>query len=148
MPAPKVVGIYPPDTVTVRLFTSRLSSLLTNQDVAQSLAIDVLGSGVSDLLAADVEYRIHLIAQEAKKFMVQGKRSTLLPEDIEQAMAALNVEVSPITYPKIRNVADILSLSSSRLDRYHRLHSLRYRALERVNNCIIFQTRKLTFRHS
>jgi len=68
--------------------------------VAQSLAIDVLGSGVSDLLAADVEYRIHLVAQEAKKFMVQGKRSTLLPEDIEQAMAALNVEVSPILYPR------------------------------------------------
>jgi hypothetical protein len=50
-------------------------------------------------LAADVEYRIHLIAQEAKKFMVQGKRSTLLPEDIEQAMAALNVEVSPLSSP-------------------------------------------------
>ena len=60
----------------------------------------MLGPGVSDLLAADVEYRIHLIAQEAKKFMVQGKRSTLLPEDIEQAMAALTVEVSPIPYPR------------------------------------------------
>jgi transcription initiation factor TFIID subunit 6 len=64
------------------------------QDIAQSLAIDVLGSGVSDLLAADVEYRIHLIAQEAKKFMIQGNRTTLLPEDIEDAMAVLNVEVS------------------------------------------------------
>jgi hypothetical protein len=31
--------------------------------------------------------------------MVQGKRSTLLPDDIEQAMAALNVEVSPLTSP-------------------------------------------------
>jgi transcription initiation factor TFIID subunit 6 len=94
MPPPKVIGIYPPDTVTVR--TSLASSIreLTDQDVAQSLAIDVLGPGVSDLLAADVEYRIHLIAQEAKKFMVHGKRSTLSPEDIEQAMAALNVEVS------------------------------------------------------
>jgi hypothetical protein len=40
-----------------------------------------------------------LIAQEAKKFMVQGKRSTLLPEDIEQAMAALNVEVSTLSSP-------------------------------------------------
>ena len=98
MPPPKVVGIYPPDTVTVRVYFTPISpmsgALLIPQDVAQSLAIDVLGPGVSDLLAADVEYRIHLIAQEAKKFMVQGKRSTLLPEDIEQAMAALNVEVS------------------------------------------------------
>jgi histone H3/H4 len=76
-----------------------MGSMLIIQDVAQSLAIDVLGNGVSDLLAADVEYRIHLIAQEAKKFMVQGKRSTLLPEDIEQAMAALNVEVSPLSSP-------------------------------------------------
>ena len=64
------------------------------QDVAQSLAIDVLGSGAADLLAADVEYRLHLIVQEAKKFMVHGKRNTLLPEDVEHAMELLNVEVS------------------------------------------------------
>jgi hypothetical protein len=74
------------------------------------LAIDVLGSGVSDLLAADVEYRIHLIAQEAKKFMVQGKRSTLLPEDIEQAMAALNVEVS-LSDSKLRTQLTCLAYS-------------------------------------
>lgn len=40
-----------------------------------------------------MEYRLHLIIQEAKKFMVHGKRATLLPEDVEYAMEALNVEV-------------------------------------------------------
>jgi transcription initiation factor TFIID subunit 6 len=46
------------------------------------------------MLATDVEYRIHLIIQEARKFMINGKRQTLIPEDIEFAMEALNVEVS------------------------------------------------------
>lgn len=108
MPPPKVIGIYPPDSVTVSpfrclhqtfalrdvRFTSLSDPWLTIKDVAQSLAIDVLGTGAADLLAADVEYRIHLIVQEAKKFMVHGKRATLLPEDVEHAMEALNVEVS------------------------------------------------------
>jgi transcription initiation factor TFIID subunit 6 len=45
-----------------------------------------------------VEYRLHLILQEAKKFMVHGKRQTLLPEDVEHAMEALNVEVSDTAF--------------------------------------------------
>jgi len=63
------------------------------QEVAQSLPLDPLAPGAAESLAADVEYRIHLILQEAKKFMVAGRRSTLLPEDVEYAMDALNVEV-------------------------------------------------------
>jgi hypothetical protein len=54
-----------------------------------------------------VEYRLHLIIQEAKKFMVHGKRATLLPEDVEYAMEALNVEVGDdawlATPPAYRN---------------------------------------------
>jgi transcription initiation factor TFIID subunit 6 len=76
MPAPQLMGIYPAD----------------------SLSIDPLGQGAADLLAGDVEYRLHLILQEAKKFMVHGKRQTLLPEDVEHAMEALNVEVSDTAF--------------------------------------------------
>ncbi|ORX38050.1 TATA box binding protein associated factor-domain-containing protein, partial [Kockovaella imperatae] len=82
MPAPKVMGIYPADSVS---------------EVAQSLPLDPVTSGAAETLAGDVEYRIHLILQEAKKFMVHGKRSTLLPEDVEHAMEALNVE--PVLIP-------------------------------------------------
>ncbi|RSH93625.1 hypothetical protein EHS25_006271 [Saitozyma podzolica] len=82
MPAPQLMGIYPADSIT---------------EVAHSLSIDPLGQGAADLLAGDVEYRLHLILQEAKKFMVHGKRQTLLPEDVEHAMEALNVE--PVLVP-------------------------------------------------
>ncbi|ODN79066.1 transcription initiation factor TFIID subunit 6 [Cryptococcus wingfieldii CBS 7118] len=82
MPAPQLMGIYPPDSIT---------------DVAQSLPIDPLGPGAAALLAGDVEYRLHLILQEAKKFMVHAKRTVLMPEDVEYAMEALNVE--PILIP-------------------------------------------------
>lgn len=76
------MGFYPTDSV---------------QEVAQSLALEPLGSGAAELLAGDVEYRLNLILQEAKKFMVHGKRTTLKPEDVEHAMEALNVE--PVLVP-------------------------------------------------
>ncbi|WVQ79482.1 hypothetical protein IAT38_001581 [Cryptococcus sp. DSM 104549] len=82
MPAPQMMGIYPSESIT---------------EVAQSLPLDPLGQGAASLLAGDVEYRLHLILQEAKKFMVHGKRSTLMPEDVEYALEALNVE--PILIP-------------------------------------------------
>ncbi|AAW43418.1 hypothetical protein CNBE0210 [Cryptococcus deneoformans B-3501A] len=82
MPAPQMMGIYPSESI---------------QEVAQSLPLDPLGPGAATLLAGDVEYRLHLILQEAKKFMVHAKRSTLMPEDVEHALEALNVE--PILIP-------------------------------------------------
>lgn len=72
------------------------------QEVAQSLPLDPLAPGAAESLAADVEYRIHLVLQEAKKFMVAGRRSTLLPEDVEYAMDALRVEVSVDVHPFAR----------------------------------------------
>ncbi|EIW72312.1 hypothetical protein TREMEDRAFT_70674 [Tremella mesenterica DSM 1558] len=75
-------GIYPPDSVN---------------DVAHGLPIDNLGQGAADLLASDVEYRLHLITQEAKKFMVHAKRTTLTSDDVEYAMEVLNLE--PILVP-------------------------------------------------
>ncbi|KAI9631731.1 uncharacterized protein MKK02DRAFT_21530 [Dioszegia hungarica] len=78
----QMMGIYPVDSIV---------------EASHSLALDPLGPGAADLLASDVEYRIHLIIQEARKFMINGKRQTLTPEDIEYAMEALNVE--PILVP-------------------------------------------------
>ncbi|KAK4685103.1 transcription initiation factor TFIID subunit 6, partial [Tremellales sp. Uapishka_1] len=77
MPPTHVMGVYPSDSVT---------------DVAQGLPVDSLGTGAADLLAGDVEYRLHLIVQEAKKFMTHAKRGTMTPEDVEYALEALNVE--------------------------------------------------------
>jgi transcription initiation factor TFIID subunit 6 len=88
--APTVMGVYPPDSVLVSFAAGRP---LTPQEVASSLPIDPLAPGSSDLLASDLEYRIHLIIQEARKFMYHSHRTTLLSEDIEYAMEALNVEV-------------------------------------------------------
>nr|ODN91282.1 transcription initiation factor TFIID subunit 6 [Cryptococcus depauperatus CBS 7841] len=82
MPAPHMMGIYPSESIT---------------EVAQSLPLDPLGPGAAALLAGDVEYRLHLILQEAKKLMVHGKRTTLMPEDVEHALEALNVE--PVLIP-------------------------------------------------
>ena len=84
------------------------------QEVAQSLPLDVLSPGAAEALAGDVEYRIHLIIQEAKKFMIHGKRGTLLPEDIEHAMEALNVEVSRVTLnPSLFRKHSLISQPSS-----------------------------------
>ncbi|WWC73412.1 uncharacterized protein I206_107379 [Kwoniella pini CBS 10737] len=108
MPSPLTTGIYPSDSII---------------ETAQSLPLDPLGQGAADLLAGDVEYRIHLIIQEAKKFMVNGKRGTLLPEDVEHAMDALNVEPilippRPLPIPQFQSLS-IPSSSSHQSQIYH-----------------------------
>ncbi|ORY35025.1 hypothetical protein BCR39DRAFT_516221 [Naematelia encephala] len=82
MTAPATLGIYPTESV---------------QEVASSLPLDPLTPAALTSLAADIEYRLHLITQEAKKFMVHAKRGTLRSEDIDHALEALNVE--PILIP-------------------------------------------------
>ncbi|WVQ96401.1 hypothetical protein IAU59_003506 [Kwoniella sp. CBS 9459] len=108
MPPLQMIGIYPSDSVV---------------EVAQSLPIDPLAQGTAELLAGDVEYRIHLILQEAKKFMTHGKRRTLLPEDVEYAMEALNVEPvlipsRPLPIPQFQAIP-IPSSSSHPQNLYH-----------------------------
>ncbi|KAL7424833.1 histone H4-like TAF Taf6, SAGA complex subunit [Cryptotrichosporon argae] len=76
------MGIYSADSV---------------QEVASSLPLDPLVQGAANVLAGDVEFRLHLLVQEARKFMVHGKRTTLTSEDVEHAMEALNVE--PVLIP-------------------------------------------------
>ncbi|KAK6909003.1 hypothetical protein I203_103013 [Kwoniella mangroviensis CBS 8507] len=108
MPPPQTTGIYPSDSIS---------------EVAQSLPLDPLGPGAADLLAGDVEYRLHLIIQEAKKFMAHGKRGTLMPEDVEYAMDALNVEPilippRPLPLPSFQSIP-IPSSSSHQQQIYH-----------------------------
>ena len=64
------------------------------QDVAESLAIEKISDETCQAVAGDIEYRLNLIIQEAQKFMRHAKRTTLLPEDIDYALQALNVQVS------------------------------------------------------
>lgn len=66
----------------------------TRQDAAESLAIDKISEETCQAIAGDVEYRLNLIIQEAHKFMRHAKRTTMMPEDIDYALQALNVQVS------------------------------------------------------
>lgn len=83
-----------------------------SQEVHSALPLDPLGNGTPELLAADVEYRLHLIAQEARKFMVAAKRRTLRPEDVEMAMEAMNVEVSGSLRPSGSCIRRVLPVST------------------------------------
>lgn len=62
------------------------------RDVAESLGIASLNDLVLDGLASDVEFRLAQVLEEALKFMRHSKRSTLITNDIAQALRALNVE--------------------------------------------------------
>ena len=64
----------------------------TVTDVAESIGIGGLNEEVAQILASDVEYRLHEVIQEASKFMRHAKRTILSPADINEALRALNVE--------------------------------------------------------
>jgi transcription initiation factor TFIID subunit 6 len=70
-------SVYPTDTV---------------QDVAESLGLPPLNGGVAALLAADVEYRIRQVVQDASKFMRHGKRTQLRVTDVDRALRQRNIE--------------------------------------------------------
>lgn len=119
MPPPQMMGIYPPDSVQVCLPSPlasvpirlpRHAPLTAIQEASHSLALDPLAPGVADILASDIEHKLHLIIQEARKFMVHGKRGTLMPEDVEYAMEALNVEVCPVVSAWMRRREASLSV--------------------------------------
>ena len=77
-PADYAIGIYPATTV---------------KDVAESLAIDEIDDDTCRAIAGDVEYRINQVIGQAQKFMRHAKRTTMMPQDIEHALQALNVQV-------------------------------------------------------
>ncbi|EGN93949.1 hypothetical protein SERLA73DRAFT_115423 [Serpula lacrymans var. lacrymans S7.3] len=70
-------GIYNPESV---------------KDVAESLGISNLSDTVASSLAADVEYRMHQVIEEASRFMRHGRRTTMTTSDIDQALRVLNIE--------------------------------------------------------
>ncbi|XP_051126293.1 transcription initiation factor TFIID subunit 6-like [Andrographis paniculata] len=64
----------------------------TIEVIAQSIGISNLSPDVLPALAADVEYRIREIMQEAIKSMRHSRRTTLTTEDVDSALAIRNVE--------------------------------------------------------
>ncbi|KAJ9105924.1 hypothetical protein QFC20_004162 [Naganishia adeliensis] len=81
-PADYAIGIYPFTTV---------------KDVAESRSIDKISDDTCRAIAGDVEYRINLVIQEAQKFMRHARRTTMMPQDIDFALQALNVQ--PLLHP-------------------------------------------------
>ncbi|KIS68220.1 TATA-binding protein-associated factor TAF6 [Mycosarcoma maydis] len=70
-------SVYPTDTI---------------RDVAESLGINSMKESVAAALAADVEYRIREIVQDAAKYMRHSKRDQLKTIDIDAALRARNIE--------------------------------------------------------
>lgn len=70
-------SVYPTDTI---------------RDVAESVGIIGMKESVAAALAADVEYRIREIVQDATKYMRHSKRDQLKTTDIDAALRARNIE--------------------------------------------------------
>ncbi|GFP87510.1 transcription initiation factor TFIID subunit 6 [Phtheirospermum japonicum] len=64
----------------------------TIEVIAQSVGITNLSPDVLPALAADVEYRVREIMQEAIKCMRHSRRTTLTTEDVDSALGLRNVE--------------------------------------------------------
>lgn len=64
----------------------------TVKDVAEAIGIPALSDDVSKAMAMDVEYRLHEVIEQARKFMRHSKRRTLTTRDISSALKVLNVE--------------------------------------------------------
>lgn len=70
-------SVYPTDTI---------------RDVAESVGIMGMKESVAAALAADVEYRIREIVQDATKYMRHSKRDQLKTTDVDAALRARNIE--------------------------------------------------------
>ncbi|KAI3456866.1 hypothetical protein Pfo_013529 [Paulownia fortunei] len=64
----------------------------TIEVIAQSIGITNLSPDVLPALAADVEYRVREIMQEAIKCMRHSRRTTLTTDDVDSALGLRNVE--------------------------------------------------------
>lgn len=64
----------------------------TVRDAAEAIGIGTLSDDVSKAMAMDVEYRLHEVIEQARKFMRHSKRRTLTTRDISAALKVLNVE--------------------------------------------------------
>ncbi|UZJ54803.1 hypothetical protein CBS101457_004123 [Exobasidium rhododendri] len=70
-------SIYPTDSV---------------QDVAESIGLPPIRESIAAALAADVEYRLRQVVQDASKFMRHGKRNQLRVSDVDRALKQRNIE--------------------------------------------------------
>lgn len=64
----------------------------TVKDAGEVVGIQNLPDDVAKAMAMDVEYRLHEIIEQARKFMRHSKRRTLMARDIASALKVLNVE--------------------------------------------------------
>lgn len=64
----------------------------TVKDAAEVLGVQNLPDDVAKAMAMDVEYRLHEIIEQARKFMRHSRRRTLSTRDIDSALKVLNVE--------------------------------------------------------
>ncbi|PRT52972.1 Transcription initiation factor TFIID subunit 6 [Wickerhamiella sorbophila] len=64
----------------------------TVKDAAEALGIANLPDEVAKTLAMDIEYRIHEVVEQALKFMIHSKRTTVTAKDISAALRVLNIE--------------------------------------------------------
>jgi len=62
------------------------------RDVGESVGISQMNSEAIQALQEEVEYRVFMVIQEAKRFMIAGKRTVLHTTDITQALKVLEVE--------------------------------------------------------
>ena len=60
--------------------------------IAETVGIANLKGEVAEALAADVEYRLRDLVQEALKFMKHGRRETLSTDDVNFALRLRNAE--------------------------------------------------------
>lgn len=60
--------------------------------IAESIGIANLADDAAKELAEDVSFRVKHIIQDAAKFMNHGKRTKLLPSDIDSALKVKNIE--------------------------------------------------------
>jgi len=60
--------------------------------IAETVGIANLKGEVAEALAADVEYRLRDLVQEALKFMKHGRRETLSTDDINFALRLRSAE--------------------------------------------------------
>lgn len=64
----------------------------TVRDAAEAIGVGALSDDVSKAMAMDVEYRLHEVVEQARKFMRHSKRRTLTTRDVSAALRVLNVE--------------------------------------------------------
>ncbi|KAJ3347625.1 hypothetical protein HDU83_001937 [Entophlyctis luteolus] len=71
------MSVFPVDTVSA---------------IADSVGVSLADAPVAEALLADAEYRMREVVFDARKFMRHARRSKLLPEDFNAALAVRNVQ--------------------------------------------------------